>query len=32
MIVPSRSRTLRSLMTVPAGLEARGDCRDFATE
>jgi hypothetical protein len=29
MIVPSRSRTLRSLMTVPANVAARSDTREF---
>ena len=28
MIVPSRSRTLRSLMTVAASVAARSDTRD----
>ena len=28
MIVPSRSRTKRSLMTVPANLAARSECRE----
>jgi len=32
MIIPSRSRTLRSLMTVPPNLAARSDGRELSID